>query len=306
MNVLWVKDNNIGHEKQVDVLLKELSKKLNLKIDSRIVKNSFPFQKKINNVKSSYYDILIGAGHKTHSILLKNKKNQKKTTKVIAILSPTFYKSKFDIICTPSHDKHKFNSKDNVIFYEGSLVTVSLKETREDVVMIAIGGKNKHYIFNQDHIYSQMEYFLSINSNKHCYIFNSRRTPREISKKISLQYKDNERITFVDFYDNKSNISIEEIMHQSQAKLITRDSVNMVYESLSCKGDTYLFDMHAKRGSTKVVENINMLIKNRKIGFVDCSELTQGFSKMKLEKQNIHNDVFAEVEKVAYEIQNKL
>ena len=306
MNVLWVKDNNIGHEKQVDVLLKELSKKLNLKIDSRIVKNSFPFQKKINNVKSNYYDILIGAGHKTHSILLKNKKNQKKTTKVIAILSPTFYKSKFDIICTPSHDKHKFNSKDNVIFYEGSLVTVSLKETREDVVMIAIGGKNKHYIFDQDHIYGQMEYFLSINSNKHCYIFNSRRTPREISKKISSQYKDNERITFVDFYDNRSNISIEEIMHQSQSKLITRDSVNMVYESLSCKGDTYLFDMHAKRGSTKVVENINMLIKNREIGFVDCSELTKGFSKMKLEKQNIHNDVFAEVEKVAYEIQNKL
>ena len=306
MNVLWVKDNNIGHEKQVDVLLKELSKKLNLKIDSRIVKNSFLFQKKIDNVKSNYYDILIGAGHKTHSILLKNKKNQKKTTKVIAILSPTFYKSKFDIICTPSHDKHKFNSKDNVIFYEGSLVTVSIKETREDVVMIAIGGKNKHYIFDQDHIYDQMEYFLSINSNKHCYIFNSRRTPREISKKISSQYKDNERITFVDFYDNRSNISIEEIMHQSQSKLITRDSVNMVYESLSCKGDTYLFNMHAKRGSTKVVENINMLIKNRKIGFVDCSELTQGFSKMKLEKQNIHNDVFAEVEKVAYEIQNKL
>ena len=306
MNVLWVKDNNIGHEKQVDVLLKELSKKLNLKIDSRIVKNSFLFQKKIDNVKSNYYDILIGAGHKTHSILLKNKKNQKKTTKVIAILSPTFYKSKFDIICTPSHDKHKFNSKDNVIFYEGSLVTVSIKETREDVVMIAIGGKNKHYIFDQDHIYDQMEYFLSINSNKHCYIFNSRRTPREISKKISSQYKDNERITFVDFYDNRSNISIEEIMHQSQSKLITRDSVNMVYESLSCKGDTYLFNMHAKRGSTKVVENINMLIKNRKIGFIDCSELTQGFSKMKLEKQNIHNDVFAEVEKVAYEIQNKL
>ena len=172
MNVLWVKDNNIGHEKQVDVLLKELSKKLNLKIDSRIVKNSFLFQKKIDNVKSNYYDILIGAGHKTHSILLKNKKNQKKTAKVIAILSPTFYKSKFDIICTPSHDKHKFNSKDNVIFYEGSLVTVSIKETREDVVMIAIGGKNKHYIFDQDHIYDQMEYFLSINSNKHCYIFN--------------------------------------------------------------------------------------------------------------------------------------
>ena len=52
MNVLWVKDNNIGHEKQVDVLLKELSKKLNLKIDSRIVKNSFLFQKKLITLKA--------------------------------------------------------------------------------------------------------------------------------------------------------------------------------------------------------------------------------------------------------------
>ena len=76
MNVLWVKDNNIGHEKQVDVLLKELSKKLNLKIDSRIVKNSFPFQK-LKASKANYYDILIGAGQ-THSILLKNKKIKKK------------------------------------------------------------------------------------------------------------------------------------------------------------------------------------------------------------------------------------
>ena len=29
MNVLWIKDNNIGHEKQVQVLLDELSNSLN-------------------------------------------------------------------------------------------------------------------------------------------------------------------------------------------------------------------------------------------------------------------------------------
>ena len=35
MNVLWIKDNNIGHEKQVQVLLDELSNSLNLNIESR-------------------------------------------------------------------------------------------------------------------------------------------------------------------------------------------------------------------------------------------------------------------------------
>ena len=33
MNVLWIKDNNIGHEKQVQVLLDELSNNLNLNFD---------------------------------------------------------------------------------------------------------------------------------------------------------------------------------------------------------------------------------------------------------------------------------
>ena len=43
MNILWVKDNNIGHEKQVKNLLNEISKKIDLHIDERLVKGFFPF-----------------------------------------------------------------------------------------------------------------------------------------------------------------------------------------------------------------------------------------------------------------------
>ena len=38
MNILWVKDNNIGHEKQVKNLLNEISKNIDLNIDERLVK----------------------------------------------------------------------------------------------------------------------------------------------------------------------------------------------------------------------------------------------------------------------------
>ena len=41
-------------------------------------------------------------------------------------------------------------------------------------------------------------------------------------------------------------IFFESILHKSSAKLITRDSVNMIFESLSCKGNTYLVDMKIK------------------------------------------------------------
>ena len=45
MNVLWVKDNNIGHEKQVRVLLEELSKQNKLNIDERLLEKILNYLK---------------------------------------------------------------------------------------------------------------------------------------------------------------------------------------------------------------------------------------------------------------------
>ena len=129
MNILWVKDNNIGHEKQVKNLLDEISKKIDLHIDERLVKGFFPFFTYLENVEEKKYDLIIGAGHKTYSLILDAKKNQKSNTKSVAILSPTFNKDKFDLICAPNHDIDKFKKTDNVIFFEGSIAKVSDSET---------------------------------------------------------------------------------------------------------------------------------------------------------------------------------
>ena len=303
MNVLWIKDNNIGHEKQVKVLLDELLKNHDLDIEERSVKGSFPFCRYINKVNKNYYDIIIGAGHKTYPFLLNLKKNQKKQTKSIAILTPTFKKSNFDIICAPFHDKYKFNNLTNVIFFEGSLAKVSQDEPDQKIIMIALGGKNKHSEFEENHILSQIEYFLSLHPNKKCYIFNSRRTPTSMNTKIESLVNKNKAAIFCHFQSQDK--SFEEILHKSASRLITRDSVNMIYESLSCKGNTYLIDMKNNKDKNKVVKTVNELISSRKIGYVDCDQMIEGISKMKLNKQNVYNETYAEVEKVAYQI-NKL
>jgi len=303
MNILWIKDNNIGHEKQVKVLLDELSKNNDLNIDQRTVKGFIPFFRYIDDVQENYYDILIGAGHKTYSFLLDIKKYQKDNTKNIAILTPSFKKDNFDIICAPMHDAHKLKHCNNVISFEGSLSKVSLQEPDKNIVMVAVGGKNKHYVFNEIDIISQINYFLSLHPNKDCFIFNSRRTPSSMNtmlKDLSLSNKD---ITFCDFKDK--SYSFENTLHMSSSKLITRDSVNMVYESLSSKGNTYLIDMRKIKNDNKVVKIINNLILNKKIGYIEIGAISDGISKMKLNKQNIYNEVFAEVEKVSYEL-NKL
>ena len=304
MNVLWVKDNNIGHEKQVKVLLEELSKQIKLNIDERSIKGIFPIYSYLSDVKEKYYDLVIGAGHKTYGLLLNTKKYQKNNCKAIAILTPTFSRDQFDIICTPIHDNNKLKDLDNVIYYEGSLSKVSLKETDNNTIMVAIGGKNKHYQFNDEHILSQIDYFISLNSSKNCYLFNSRRTSTSFNKRISNLVKNNTNIKFIDF-NSDSVTSFESILHKSSMKLITRDSVNMVYESLSSSGETYLIDMKAKKNDGKVVKIINKLINEKKVGYINCEDIITGISKMKLSKQNAYNEVFAEVEKLAFEI-NKI
>jgi mitochondrial fission protein ELM1 len=305
MNVLWVKDNNIGHEKQVRVLLEELSKQKNLNIDERSIKGIFPFFTYLNDIQENYYDLIIGAGHKTYGLLLDTKKYQKNNSKALAILSPSFKKDQFDIICAPEHDHNKLKNLNNVIYYEGSLSKVSLEKSDENIVMIAIGGKNKHYQFDEESIVNQINYFIALNSNKYCYIFNSRRTSISFNKKINNLVKDNSNIKFIDF--NKNNvISFESILHKSSMKLITRDSVNMIYESLSCEGNTFLMDMEPKNNNNKVVKIIDKLINNKQIGFIDCGDIVKGISKMKLNTQNTYNEVFAEVEKLAFKLNKVL
>ena len=62
MNVIWIKDGNVGHEKQVKVLLNELLKSQDLVIDERSIKGSIPFFRYIDHIEDKKYDIIIGAG----------------------------------------------------------------------------------------------------------------------------------------------------------------------------------------------------------------------------------------------------
>ena len=299
MNILWIKDNNVGHEKQVKVLLDELSKTRDINVIQLNVKGFHPLFKYVDPVEENLFDLIIGAGHKTYSFIIDIKKSQKKSCKTVAILTPSFNKDKFDLICAPAHDQNKFNNSNNVIFYEGSLAKVSLDEADENIILVAIGGKSKHYYFDEDSILNQIEYFLSVYPNKEYYVFNSKRTPVSMNNKIA-KLAERKEIIFCDYKNN--DISFESILHKSSAKLITRDSVNMIFESLSCKGNTYLVDMKIKNKMNKVVKTVNNLIEQKKIGYIEQSDMVDGLSTIKINKQNVYNDVFAEVEKVAYKL----
>lgn len=294
MNVLWVKDGKIGHEKQVKVLLDELSKTQIINITERNVKGLYPIYTYLSDIKENFYDLIIGAGHKVYAQLINVKKYQNEKCKNIAILTPSFNKRKFDIICAPLHDRDSLKNQNNVVFYEGSLAKVSNEVPDENIGLIALGGRNKHYEFNENELIKQIEYIYSLYPNKKWFIFTSRRTTAKMMNKLAILEK----------YSNivLSNNNIDELYVRASIKFITQDSVNMVYESLSTKGSTYVFNMKYFK-KNKIVNQINNLINDKKIGYIKYEKMADGLNKIVLEEQNIYNDVFAEVEKLSYQLE---
>ena len=330
MNVLWVKDKKIGHEKQVKTLLDELSKTNNINLieeDSwvypdiiddlmhlitlnffrgiyeRLLISNFVVQR--DDLKEyKDIDIIIGAGRRTHSRILYLKKSllylySKRNIMAISILSPgRFNKKKFDLICAPLHDKHKYKKNDNnVVFFEGSLVKVFDTKPDENIGFIGIGGKNSHFYFNDNDIYEQIKYVISIYPNKSWYIFNSRRTSikfNNLMRKITLK-----NVFFIDIWVD-SDVSYEEIIQKASIKFITQDSVNMVYESLSSMGETVLFNMNYSK-KTKVVKQMHRLLENKSVGYVDKTNLLDNLKTMKIVRQKNKN-LFSEVEKIAFDV----
>jgi mitochondrial fission protein ELM1 len=321
MNILWIKDGKKGHEKQVQALLEELSKTIDIKIheeDYHISSQkrsldifhhatSYIF-KKYNSCKILRdYDqndihLVIGAGSNIHTRILLIKKVLKKICNkniiAISLLTPSFFKNEFDFICAPNHDEIKLSKFNNTIFFEGSLAKVSIQNPDDDIGLIGIGGVNKHFMFNENDLIKQIEYVLSLYPNKNWYFFSSRRTSDLMNNKIKILSKSFSNIII-------ANEDFDEIIKRASIKFVTQDSMNMVYESLSTKGQTFLFNMRYK-SENKITKQINKLLVNKQVGYIENILMADGLNKIKIQPQNPHHEIFAEVEKLSFKLINKL
>jgi mitochondrial fission protein ELM1 len=316
MNILWIKDGKLGHEKQVKVLLDELSRTIDIKVfEEEYIIGSFQRITDIYNYAThqsnmfipphvKYHKknihLIIGAGSNVHARILQIKRGLKHDFNdevlAISLLVPSFFKKHFDLICAPKHDRHKLSGHE-AIYFEGSLAKVSIDAVDESIGLIAIGGKNQHYLFNINKIMEQIEFVTSIYPNKAWYIFPSRRTPHKMIQAIKKLAQTSKKIIV-------SEDGFDELLRKASIKIITQDSMNMVYESLSTKGSTVLFHMKYLR-KNKVINQMNELLHNKQVGYIEYNQMVKGLNKTKIHMQNPHHEVYAEVEKLAYKIKNK-
>ena len=301
MKICWFKDSKIGHEKQVHAILDNLALTQDLLIEEIYISNPvwlelFLYLLKIKPKQDSIPDIIIGAGSKTTIPMLRHKIHSK--TKVISVMKPQFFESKFDLIVAPRHDYKVVPN--NVFTYIGSIAKVNINLELEDIGLIVVGGLNKHFNFDDDYLISQIDFVISLFPNTKWIVFNSRRTPKSFNERI---IKNTSIEKFIDVTTNFEPLN--DYLPKAKFKFVTPDSVNMIFESLSSSGETYLFDMYSPR-ENKITKLIDEVKDNKYVGFLEEKYLENSEIKtISINKPNTLHDTFREVEKVVYEIEKR-
>jgi Predicted nucleoside-diphosphate-sugar epimerase len=119
---------------------------------------------------------------------------------------------------------------------------------------------------------------------------------RELKKALQLK-------KFIDVISNFE--PLDDYLPKAKFRFVTPDSVNMIFESLSSSGETYLFDMHSPR-ENKITKLIDEVKDNKYVGFLEEKYLENSEIKtISLNKPNTLHDTFREVEKVVYEIEKR-
>ena len=311
MNVYWFQDSKTGHLKQVQALLDQLKKEIELSIITINVTNQESFSKIFSN--QDQFDgptILIGAGHEVYSKILQAKKYLKKTISKdlfsIAVLRPSYKLSSFDLIIAPEHDFRKKRIPENVIPFQGSLSATSQNPVDENMAIIAIGGPSKHYKFDQEILIRQLQYILSVHPKHKFKIFNSRRTPEVLNLRLKDELNKHPNAKFIDLNSQESN-TFQESLNESALKFVTPDSSNLVFEALSVNGQTYLIQIESQKyrrifGAKKIRESMNELVNSRRVGVVSILNKNGGVDISKIENPSPHFEPLAEVEKVSFSI----
>ena len=311
MNVYWFQDLKTGHLKQVQALLDQLKKEIELSITTINCSNYESLPDLLPNENQfNGPSILIGAGHDVYSKILQAKKYLKKYTSKdifsIAVLRPSYKLNSFDLIVAPEHDFRKRRLPKNVILFQGSLASTSHDPVDENKGIIAIGGPSKHYNFDQEILMNQLHYILSVHPKHEFKIFNSRRTPDALNLKLKNEIDNYPNVQFIHL-DLSESDTFQDSLNKSSLKFVTPDSSNLVFEALSAKGQTFLIQIEKSTyirifGAQKIRKSMNELVNTKRVGVVSILNKKGGIDISKIENPSLHFEPLAEVEKVSFSI----
>ncbi len=222
--------------------------------------NQFPLGEDLPNP-----NIIIGAGHGAHLPMLCAKRARK--GKTIVLMKPSFPLSFFDVCIVPKHDQPA--NKENVITTYGAINPIQFNNEKSiNTGLILIGGPSKHYHWNDELIVNQITQIVTNSPDIHWTVADSPRTPR--TTLIGIASLAN--VDVLNFAETDSK-TIREFIFKTGNIWVSKDSVSMIYESLSSGAAIGILDVEQKN-NTRISDAINNLINDKQLSSFDIWKLT--------------------------------
>ncbi len=200
--------------------------------------------------------LIIGAGHSCHIPMLCAKRAR--NGKTIVLMKPSLPMSLFDVCIVPEHDQ--VEDKNNLIRTKGAINPIQFNKNKSvNTGLILIGGPSKHYYWNDESILNQIKQITASNSDIRWLIADSPRTPEGTLSKI-----DNTMNLDTLRYKNTSSETIREIVFNADNIWVSKDSVSMIYESLSSGAAVGLLDIEQKNNN-RISDAIDTLIEQKQL-----------------------------------------
>ncbi|MGH8470092.1 MAG: mitochondrial fission ELM1 family protein [Gammaproteobacteria bacterium] len=258
--VVWrICDGKTGHEHQTHGLVRALGRLMpvepheleacsNLRAIGDFLFKRFPAARSLPDP-----DLIVGAGHATHSSLLAARRAR--GGRVVVLMRPSLPLAWFDLCLIPEHDGVRERS--NVISTRGVLNEIqSSGRPRQDQGLFLIGGTSTHYHWDEGTVLTQVQAVLAAFPYLRWQLSDSRRTPATTSR--ALARLGTRQVRVVPHADTHRGW-LTKALAAAQIVWVTEDSVSMVYEALSSGAAVGLLRL-PRRGTNRITAGIDALL----------------------------------------------
>lgn len=261
-HILILSDGKPGHRNQSLGLAEAISRLTPTQIYTIDINSRNPFTSSIQALKQAknlpHPDLIIAAGHATHTALLTLGKKLDAPT--VVLMKPSLPCALFDLCLIPQHDLSDSDYPSYIIPTIGALNRIQAGSFPSNRGLIMIGGPSKEFAWDGEILHRAISEIIA-NSTLEWHITDSRRTP-------------------LGFLDTISSLPITVHSHLQTAPdwlprqlaevretWVTQDSVSMIFEALSSNAAVGILPLPPQKKLSKISCAVQQLCAEQQAAF---------------------------------------
>lgn len=208
--------------------------------------------------------VLLGAGHRTHALLLRLGRAHALPT--VVLMQPSWPLRWFDYAIVPAHDA--VSAAPRVLCTEGAINTITptpISQAEPGRGLLLVGGESAHFVWHDADILRQIEQLCTSFPTVHWVLSDSRRTPRRTQALLASALP--AQVQYVPHTQTDAGWVPTELQRCEQV-WVTPDSVSMVYEALTANRRAGILHLQARKPS-RLQRGLAQLVAQQRLNTLD-------------------------------------